>query len=106
MVSEHGLLCDCFGCDIRYDRRIKEAKAASILGISKFTLQKARWRGAPPSFEKHGRAVVYRARVIRELAESQTRTSTSDPGRFDEASTAVTTGLALRLPEDHKVCDE
>lgn len=69
--------CDCFNCDLFYDRGIKEQKAAQILGLKTSTLQKRRVHGLHPSFEKHGRSVVYRARVIADLRDSCARRSTS-----------------------------
>lgn len=70
--------CDCFDCDVKYDRRIKETKAAAVLGLTVSTLQKRRCRGAEPFAEYDGRACRYRARYIKEYAQSRTRRSTSE----------------------------
>lgn len=70
--------CDCFDCDVKYDRCIKEAKAAAVLGLKVSTLQKRRCQGIEPFAEYDGRACRYRARYIKEYAHSRIRKSTSE----------------------------
>lgn len=105
MTADHGLTCDCFDCDVKYDRRIKETKVAAILGCSQFTLQKARWRGTPPEFEKQGRAVVYRARSIRAFADARRRSSTSATAPKVAVETASST-FTLTIPAGIDIIDE
>lgn len=77
--GNHGLCCDCFDCDVRYDRRVKETKASMVTGLALSTLQKRRWRGEEPFAEYDGRSRVYSARYLKAYCESRIRKSTSEP---------------------------
>ncbi len=79
MNGTHTPDCDCFDCDVRYDRRISGQKLSKILNLSMSKIEKDRHFGKGIPFEKVGRNVRYRARTVREYLESRTRRSTSAP---------------------------
>lgn len=97
--GSHGLCCDCFDCDLKYDRRVKETKASKVTGLSLSTLQKRRWRGEPPHAEYDGRSRVYSARYLKAYCESRLRKSTSEPAAKGETiSQALEGGMTGVIP--------
>ncbi len=67
---------------------ITTSEAAKILGLSQKTLEKLRVVGGGPRYRKLGRSVRYFEADLFEWADSQVRTSTSDPGIDAEATQA------------------
>lgn len=55
-------------------------QAAQFLGVARRTLEKRRVIGGGPRFRKFGRSVRYAIEDLREFADRDVRTSTSDPG--------------------------
>ena len=63
------------------DTLLNTEEAAQLLGVSKFYLERDRWRGAEIPFVKIGnRMVRYRRTDLDAYIERQLRRSTSDPG--------------------------
>ena len=79
-MTAHNQSCDCFDCDVLYDRRITTAKLAQMTGVSMSKYEKDRYFGKGRPFEKCGNTVRYRARTVRDHLEACTRKSTSDTG--------------------------
>ncbi len=64
------------------DRLLSTKEAARVLGVSKAFLERDRWAGARIPFVQVGRrAVRYRREDLEAYIATQTRRSTSDPGR-------------------------
>ncbi len=64
------------------DRLLSTKEAARVLGVSKAFLERDRWAGARIPFIQVGRrAVRYRREDLEAYIATQTRRSTSDPGR-------------------------
>jgi excisionase family DNA binding protein len=59
---------------------LTEDQAAAYLGLVPNTLAKWRMRGEGPPFVRVGRLIRYDRTAIDRWVESQTRSSTSDPG--------------------------
>jgi len=59
---------------------LRQEHAANFLNLSPRTLEKFRLAGKGPRFLKFGRRVMYTLEHLEQWAESQTRTSTADPG--------------------------
>lgn len=62
------------------DRWIDEQEVARMFKCSRSLLQKMRWRGDGPSFQKRGRSIRYLLSMVREFFEKYgLRQSTSQP---------------------------
>lgn len=77
MLMNHHPDCDCFDCDVRFDRHIDTNKVGRIFGQKPNTIEKGRVQGSPIPYIKIGRSVRYRARDVRAFLETCRVTSTS-----------------------------
>lgn len=59
---------------------LTDVEAAELLGLSRKTLARWRWKGKGPVFRKIGRKVRYARNDLEDYIARSARCSTSDPG--------------------------